>query len=67
VETLTKDEVMKRPELKVAKGEKSSNFKIEGNWGENFFWDGGECWFPVIHRGQRKRKRLIGTPFYNEE
>jgi hypothetical protein len=46
VETLTKDDVMKRPELKVAKGEKSSNFKIEGNWGENFFWDGGECWFP---------------------
>jgi len=54
---LSKDEVLKRPELKYA--EKPQDIRIQGQWGDNFFEDDdGVEWYPIIYHGQPRKRKL---------
>lgn len=64
MEILKKDEVLEREELIFTGSESLKNVRIQGEWGNNFFWHGDKCYIPVIYQGKIFKKRIKFKPIY---
>jgi len=52
-----KDEILKRPVLDLKQGDRASDVRLEGTV-EDQFWRGGDCYIPVIYKGQRRKMKI---------
>ena len=52
-----KDEILQRPKLVFQEGDRKSDVRLEGTF-EDQFWHGGDCYIPVVYKGQRRKMKI---------
>ncbi len=55
-ERLDKTEVLSRTMLGYV--DRPQDIRVQGDWGENFVWHGGDCYIPVIYHGQAFKRKI---------
>ena len=60
---IDRSDVLERDELPIMDAsnpvKSKDKVRIEGEWGNNFYWHGEKCYVPVIYRGQKYKKRIF--------
>ena len=59
---ISKEEVLKRKELRLGEDDCIAAMNMQGVWGENIVWHGGESYIPVIYRGQKWKYQVHIKP-----